>query len=168
MRSIRNDLDRPHQFAAERVGFVAVKAAISGRNLILIAEQYYPVDDGDYIHDDSVGAMINQEAIRKALEIALLRGVGMFHVHSHEHFGSPGFSRIDTSEQEQFIPDFFSVQNNFPHGAIVLSHDCAYGRVWVDRLKSFDINEFYIVGSRLMIDTPQRAQFKGSRNESSR
>jgi len=30
-----------------------------------------------------VGAMISQEAIRKALETALVRGAGVFHVHMH-------------------------------------------------------------------------------------
>jgi hypothetical protein len=56
--------------------------------LVLLAEGYHPVADDDYIDDPTVGAMMGQEAIRKALKVALLQPVGMFHVHVHEHRGT--------------------------------------------------------------------------------
>ena len=161
MTSVRGDLDRPHRFASERVGFISTKAALAGRKLILIAEKYYPVDDSEYIDDETVGAMISQEAIRKALEIALKRRVGMFHVHTHEHLGSPGFSRTDISEQDNFVPDFFSVQGELPHGAIVLSRDRAAGRVWISRAENKAIDEFCTVGSRFLIDLPRATRYEG-------
>jgi hypothetical protein len=119
----------------------------------LLAESYHPVADDDYIDDPTVGAMMGQEAIRKALNIALLQPVGMFHVHMHEHRGRPAYSPTDRREQLKFVPDFFKVRRQMPHGAIVLSYDRAIGRAWFDRNTVIDITEFNITGSRMTIDT---------------
>jgi hypothetical protein len=143
----------PHPFAAERVGFISVRATTAGDDsLVLLAADYFPLADDEYVDDTSVGAMMGQEDIRKALEIALLRSVGMVHVHLHEHHGRPHFSRIDVREQAKFVPDFFKVRREMPHGAVVLSHDRANGRVWLDRDTIVDISEFDVVGRRLTID----------------
>lgn len=149
---VRQDLRRSHRFAAERVGFISVRAANAGRTLILLAEGYHPVADDDYVDDPTVGAMMGQEAIRRALNIALLEQVGMIHVHMHAHEGRPGFSRTDRSEQLKFVPDFFKVRPQMPHGAVVLSHDHAIGRIWLSPEISAEISEFDIVGSRIKID----------------
>jgi hypothetical protein len=138
---------RPHAFAAERLGFVSAKAAAIPDGMVLFAERYFPVADADYIPDDSVGAMMGQEAIRKALEIALLQKVGMFHIHLHDHRGMPRFSRTDLLEQPKFVPDFFKVRAELPHGAIVLSHDHAAGRVWLDDITVVSISEFIFAGA---------------------
>lgn len=149
--SIRDDLERPHRFAAERVGFISVRAVKTAANLIILAEGYHPVADEDYMDDMSVGAMMSQEAIRQALNVALLKPVGMFHVHMHSHHGRPGFSRTDLREQKKFVPDFFKV-SNLVHGAIVLSYDRQTGSVWVSPSKVLPIKEFNIVGPRLYND----------------
>jgi hypothetical protein len=148
LKGVRQDLETPHAFAAERVGFISVRAAIAGENLLLLAHGYHPVDDSDYVNDQSVGAMMGQEAIRKALNIALLQPVGMIHVHMHGHRGVPRFSKIDLSEQDYFVPDFFKVRETMPHGALVLSHDKAVGRIWLNRTAVSDIHEFNIIGWR--------------------
>ncbi len=149
---VRRDLSRPHKFAAERVGFISVRAANTKDNLILIAQAYHPLMDEDYVDDVSVGAMMGQEAIRKALNIALLGPVGMFHVHMHEHKGRPSFSRTDLREQLKFVPDFFKVRREMPHGAIVLSHDRAVGRVWLGPKTVIAISEFVTVAPKTRID----------------
>jgi hypothetical protein len=152
LRDVRRDLARPHHFAAERVGFISIRAASAGNRLILLAGGYHPVADDDYIDDPSVGAMMGQEAIRKALNVALLQPIGMFHVHMHEHEGRPAFSRMDRREQLKFVPDFFKVRRQMPHGAIVLSHDRAIGRVWLNPETVVAIPEFDTVGPHMMID----------------
>lgn len=152
LKEVRRDLTRPHRFAAERVGFISVRAAKTARNIVLLAEGYYPLADDDYINDPTVGAMMSQEAIRKALNVALLQSVGMFHVHMHEHGGRPKFSRTDLREQMKFVPDFFKVCRSLPHGAIVLSHDRAAGRVWFNSTAVADIFEFNIVDSPMNVD----------------
>jgi len=152
LEEVRHDLARPHRFAAERVGFISVRPAATARSLVLIAEAYHPVADQDYLDDPSVGAMMGPEAIRKALDIALLQNVGVFHVHMHEHSGRSGFSGTDLREQTKFVPDFFTICPTMPHGAIVLSRDLAAGRVWLSPSQLLPINELNVVGSPMTID----------------
>ena len=151
LRNVRHDLGRRHAFAAERVGFISARAASTSNSLLLEAISYFPVADVDYVNDRSVGAMMGQEAIRKALNIALMQKVGVFHVHMHEHKGQPGFSRTDLREQAKFIPDFFKVCHQLPHGAIVLSHDQAAGRVWLAPDKIVAIPEFNVIGNQTVV-----------------
>jgi hypothetical protein len=146
------DLARPHSFAAERVAFITVRAANARRSLLLLAEGYHPVADEDYVDDPRVGAMMGQDAIRKALDLALLQEVGLVHVHEHGHCGRPGFSRIDLSEQLRFVPDFFSVRPEMPHGALVLSQNRASGRIWLGPERIESISEFNVMGPRIFID----------------
>jgi len=65
--------------------------------------------------------MVGSAAISKALEIAYGSKASMFHVHLHEHLGTPRFSPTDTRESAKFVPDFFKVAPGMPHGAIVWS-----------------------------------------------
>lgn len=134
LKMVRDDLERPHSFAAERVGFFLCRAGkLSGHGLIILAATYDPVDDEDYLPDDSVGAMMGPAAIRKALQRVYAGGAGdisLFHVHMHGHIGLPGFSRVDVTESKKFVPDFFNVAPLMPHGIIVLSYDRAVGLCW--------------------------------------
>jgi len=151
MAGMRTDLVRPHAFADERVGFISVRAAQGAGALTLVAENYYPVADDEYLRDETVGAMVGQEGFRKALELALLRPVGVFHVHMHTLPGRLWFSSIDLREQLRFVPDFFKVRKEIPHGAIVLSPTSAAGRAWVSSDKIFPITEFNVVGAQMKI-----------------
>jgi len=151
MAHVRRDLERPHAFAHERVGFIAVRATTGREHLVLLAERYHPVADEDYIRDDTVGALIGQEALRKALEVALLQSVGMFHVHAHFHPGKLWFSLTDLREQARFVPDFFSVRESMPHGALVLNHTDAAGRVWLSRTGISTIDEFDTIGAKVEV-----------------
>jgi hypothetical protein len=83
---------------------------------------------------------------------ALLQPVGMVHVHVHEHSGRPAFSFVDRREQRQFVPDFFKVRREIPHGAIVLSHDRAIGSLWLDPDTIVSISEFNSVGPHTTVD----------------
>jgi hypothetical protein len=153
MKEVRADLQRPHEFADERVGFIAVRAAQGLHGLVLLAETYHPVIDEDYLRDPSVGAMLGSDALRKALEFALLRPVGIFHVHRHFHSAEPRFSRIDLREQLKFVPDFFKVRRTMPHGTIVLSDDMGYGHVWLSSDHVIEIAEFNFIGKTIDIQT---------------
>lgn len=128
---VHADLSRPHAFAAERVGFIACTAleAPSG-NVTLLANEYLPVADDHYVDAPRVGAMMSSAAIRTALEYAYAGPISMFHVHRHEHYGGPRFSRVDLNGYAQFVPNFWHVQPKLPHGALLLSHDSAIGLCW--------------------------------------
>ena len=152
LTEVRTDLLRPHPFAMERVGFISMKAANTPRSLVLLACGYYPVEDDDYLDDPTVGAMMGSEAIRKALNIALLQPVGMFHVHVHDHVGRPDFSYTDVREQFKFVPDFFKVGGQMPHGALVLSQNRTAGRVWLAPNAVIDISEFNSIGPQTVVE----------------
>lgn len=152
MAAVRNDLMRDHHFAHERIGFITTRAAAGKEHLVLLAEDYYPVADEDYVRDPEVGARIGQEALRKALNLALLNPVGIIHVHMHL---LPSrrlwFSPIDLSELRNFIPDFFKVRANMPHGAIVLSKMSAAGLVWTALSEVQPVNEFNFIGAQVQV-----------------
>lgn len=133
LAAIRADLRRPHAFAHERVGFIAAGLAAAHDELLILARDYRPVRDEEYLQDASVGAMMSAEAIRRARQWAMNDRAAIFHVHTHGGRGIPGFSGVDIRENAKFVPNFVSVAPNFAHGAIVLSDTAAFGQVWLDR-----------------------------------
>ena len=133
LTAIRSDLRRPHPFAYERVGFISAGLSAVGDDLLVLAREYRPVADDEYLNDPTVGAMMGPDAIRNALQWALQDGVAMFHVHTHAGHGIPCFSGIDLRENAKFVPDFFKVSPQCAHGAIVLSDTAAHGLIWVGR-----------------------------------
>ncbi len=146
--AVMANLRRRHVFAAERVGFLLCRPAhLPGSGLLLLAQAFHAVADEDYLDDPTAGATMGPDAIRKALQIAYNKGASMFHVHIHEYKGKPGFSSTDSRETTRFVPDFWHVQPDLPHGAIVLSKDSAYGRCWIPgKKRPEEISEFVSVG----------------------
>jgi hypothetical protein len=132
-RAILEDLKRPHEFAFERVGFVSCRAAAIKDGVMVLAASYQTVADENYLEDKKVGARINGAALREAMQTSLDQNAGMFHVHLHEHKGQPRPSTIDRIESRKFIPDFFNVTPNLPHGTIILSEDSAIGNCWLGK-----------------------------------
>lgn len=152
MAGVRRDLVRRHAYAHERIGFITTRAAPGKDHLVLLAEGYHPVADDEYMRDPMVGARIGQEALRKALNLALLNPVGVFHVHMHllpER--RLWFSQIDLSEQRNFVPDLFKVGATMPHGALVLSPRSEAGLVWTTSNDVRPIAEFNTVGAQLKV-----------------
>ena len=131
---IRKDLERPHPFAAERVGLMLCGAGrASGNGLVILLARYVALDDDDYVLDRRAPVTIGPSAFRKALQFAYNGGaqnVSIFHVHMHEHLGHPAFSRTDATESRRFVPDFFNTAPSVPHGALILSRDKATGLCW--------------------------------------
>jgi hypothetical protein len=153
---VRRDLHRPHPFAAERVGFLVCRAGrVAGDGLVILAAGYDAVGDEDYLDDPRVGAMMGPAAIRKALQRAYNAGAedcSVFHVHMHAHLGPTGFSEVDDRECRKFVPDFFNVAPEMPHGAIVLSLDQAVGLCWTTpEAVLVPINRFTSVGAPLRV-----------------
>jgi hypothetical protein len=154
LREVRDDLCRPHPFAAERVGFLLCRAGrLKDNGLVILAGGYHLVEDDDYLDDPRVGAMMGPAAIRKAMQRAYNGGaqdIGLFHVHMHDHAGMPGFSRVDLTEYNKFVPDFFNAVPAMPHGAIVLSLDRAIGLCWRTRdAQPERIDRFASIGAPL-------------------
>lgn len=150
LTTVRIDLRRPHAFAHERVGFISAGLSAIDDDLLILAREYRPVLDEDYLRDPSVGAMMGPDAIRKAMQWALQSGAALFHVHTHGGRGLPGFSGVDLRENAKFVLDFLKVAPQCAHGAIVLSDTAARGQVWLgrDRPHAF-IEHFTEVGAPL-------------------
>jgi hypothetical protein len=149
---VRADLCRPHAFAAERVGFMYCRfGRIGARGLVILAFDYEPVDDANYIDDPAFGAVINSTAFRSALGRALREAVGVFHVHMHDHSGLPAPSRADLRETARFVPDFFHARPSLPHGALILSRDRLSARVWFKKQTSpVAVENARVVGAPLV------------------
>lgn len=152
LATVQADLHRRHAFASERVGFIAAAMSWAAAELILVAYDYHPVADEDYLDDPSVGAMMGPDAIRKALQVSMNDGCATFHVHTHGGPGVPGFSPVDLRENDKFGPGFFKVTPQRPHGAVVLSNTAARGAVWLRKNdRPAPIDKFSVVGSPLRI-----------------
>ncbi len=148
LEDIHRDLDRPHAFAFERVGFLICGAAtVPGGEILLSAQQWLPTDDDHYINDPRAGATIGAAAFRRVFELIYNQPATVLHLHRHEHRGVPGFSRTDAISMAQFVPGFFNACHTHPHGAVVLSHDAAVGALWLRKgAKPVAINRFDFVG----------------------
>lgn len=119
---IRKDLERPHEFAYERVGFLSSRFTMLDHDTLLVfLTRYDPVDDEDYIDDKTVGARINGNAIRKAMQRVLDTKDGMFHVHMHPGNHLPGLSITDRNEIPPIIQSFRNVEPNVIHGILLMS-----------------------------------------------
>lgn len=132
----RADLRRPSSVSGERIGFVLGRSAESqGRTTIILCE-YLAVPDSMYERDSSVGARIGSSAIRMVMQRALDGGLGVFHVHRHEHVGVPSFSSVDLQSLAELAPCFARLVPAMCSGGIVLSNDCAAASIWVERKRT--------------------------------
>lgn len=145
---IRNDLARSHEFAFERVGFISAGLSMAvNDDVLVLARDYRPVEDEDYLPNEYHGAIMGPEAIRKALQWTLSGNNSVFHVHIHGGYGRPFFSGIDLSENARFMPDFLKVSPGLIHGALVLSDDSLAGLAFLNRHEpAVSINNFVQVG----------------------
>ena len=132
---IRQDLARPHPFAAERVGFVFGKlGALAGDGRLIILTRYHRIPDEQYEEDETVGARIGREAMQAAM-VAVCHGrparVGLFHVHVHDHSGPTAMSRVDAEGLPPMMPGFQQMGRQAAHGIVILSRDHGSGWVWL-------------------------------------
>jgi len=135
LEGIIADLRRPHPFAAERAGFIGCKTSACRGGVLVLAHTYIPLPDDWYVDDPSFGCVFNADAMRAAMQFALANDASMFHVHMHGYIGTPWFSRPDLRESSKFVPDFWNVKPDLPHGTLVLSPDGAAGLCWYPRQK---------------------------------
>lgn len=120
--AVVKDLTRQHSFASERIGFIATKhKVLETGSIIIFATSYYPIRDEFYIDDPSVGARINSDAIREAMQIIIDKNVGLFHVHLHSlSLFIPEFSSIDMQDNPKIVKSFGYTDDSQVHGMVVL------------------------------------------------
>jgi len=128
---VLDDLRRPHPFALERVGFLTAKLGNRrGSDLIVFLADYIAVPDNQYINDRSVGARMNSDAIRAAMQHILNTQDGLFHVHLHDWSGIPELGYTDRMEIPPIVNSFCNVGPSSAHGIVLLSSDKAMALAW--------------------------------------
>lgn len=146
------DLDRPHPFARERVGFFSCGVGtLKSGGFVLLARGYHPVADDHYEDDPRVGAMLGSAAFRSIMQEIYTTAGCVVHVHRHDHEGQPGPSRVDQSEMERFMPDFFGVAPKYPHAALILSLDNGWGKLWMPGGGVIEMSAIFVVDERMQI-----------------
>ena len=132
------DLKRPHKFAAERVGFLFTKSKyLNESTVLIIATEYQPVEDWDYIEDNSVGASFNSDSIAKAMQGALDRQSGCFHVHLHAHKGKPYPSYTDKNGLPGVVHSLSNIASKQANGILILSENAFYSEIKIGRETTF-------------------------------
>jgi proteasome lid subunit RPN8/RPN11 len=151
-KAVHEDLVRPHKFADERMGFLVCKPSMAGNGTLILAQSYLITPDDWYIPDERFGCVFNSDAMRVAMQAALSQKASIFHVHVHDHYGEPWFSRADLRESREYVPNFWHVQPEHPHGTVVFSHDEIAGLCWLPGQEAPQIiQKFSIVGGPLKI-----------------
>ncbi len=148
LAGVRADLERPHSFAAERVGVLYCRFNNVGKSaLLILGHHYVSLPDDQYIEDQRFGAVIGPEAFRDIIQHVYDDPVGAFHVHMHPGKGKPKPSGTDKVETAKFVPDFFHGRPDVPHGALILTKESISGRVWLrEDGKPKQIDEFRLTG----------------------
>lgn len=159
-----NDLRRPHSFADERVGFLQTTSKVlADGTVLIIATEYNPVNDENYIEDDRVGAKINSAAIRAAMQRSLKKQGGCFHVHLHDHRGQPGPSRTDSNSLPSVVESLGNIAPNQANGFLILSQNSFYASIKIPGEKAFLQPEVVTV-----VGKPMLLAFTGERKSKSR
>ena len=127
-----SDLERPHPFAAERIGFFSTSIMQSGkgRNSVVV-RGYTSLSDDRYIDDHQSGARIDRIAIRESLQRILDENSGQLHVHIHSHRGPPEPSSMDQRELPRLAKSFVAADCAQAHGGLILSQDSAHACLWL-------------------------------------
>lgn len=148
---ILRDLERPHPFAGERIGFVTGRMGTLVDGKLIILTGYHVIPDHEYIKDPKVGARIGSEAITWAMQAAYHgrpKREGVFHIHLHGHHGQTGLSGVDRREVPPMIPGFQSVGREAAHGIIILSLDHGSAWVWLPGQQEFmEATSMAVIGS---------------------
>lgn len=143
------DIERPHAFAAERIGFFYGRiGTVSKNELLVLIFEYSAVPDEGYVEDKYSGARINSATIRNAMQKALSNKCGVFHIHLHAWKGRAAFSSTDRKEQGKLIQSFNNAMPQQVHGQIVFTLDNFAGLALIPNNKRpFSITDMSIVGA---------------------
>jgi len=125
-----SDLERPHRFAAERVGFFSTKTTRVSDLVLIHCVEYHPADDEHYLRDGSVGARIGSAAITEAMARCATNNVGQLHIHTHGGRGEPRPSVVDNAETPSLARSFSNANQHGLSGWGVLSEDSAWVSVY--------------------------------------
>lgn len=145
---MQEDLRKPHPFAYERVGFLFTKTILLfDTSYLIVATDYLPIADEDYIEDMNVGAKINSNSIRTAMQGIVDRNGGCFHVHLHNHSGKPYPSFTDQESLPGIVNSFSNIASKQANGILILSRDGFYTDIkYGNETQTYKANTISVVG----------------------
>lgn len=123
------DLERPHSFAGERLGFFSFRQSLDAAEPLLHCFEYHSIPDDQYVEDYSVGGRIGGEAIRAAMNRAYNTGAGQLWVHTHGRNGMPGVSPTDRESGPKVVQSCANAEPKALHGWGVISEHGICGQV---------------------------------------
>ena len=141
---IEKDLKRDHEYAYERIGFLLTRSYKSDGETQVLAYDYYPIIDENYIKDSLVGARINSNAIRNAMQTSLTENCGVFHIHRHCHNGKPSESIDDEQGIPPMMESISRLNHNENFGYLILSIDSVLCKVYSPNQKTFFEADIFI------------------------
>ena len=160
------DLERPHPYAAERVGFLSFRQSTHRNKPILLCYDYHSISDSHYMHDGSCGARIGGEAIRHAMGRAFRDQSGQLWIHAHARRGCPAASRIDLQEGPKVAQSVLNAQPKAFQGWSVISENGICGQVLAMDGTVYEMADLSVVGWPMV--TPSRPSPKALRRNTVR
>lgn len=147
--AMTQDLNRPHPYASERVGFFSTSTISAGEHFdIITITGYHVIPDDEYINDRSVGAKINTQAIRSAMERIIQTGNGCLHVHLHSHDGKPTPSGTDLKSLPDISRSFLNANPETVCGYLIISNDNFFCSVYEENKKNpVKVDQMTIIGN---------------------
>jgi hypothetical protein len=124
-----DDLERPHPFAGERLGFFSFRQALDTAEPLLLCFEYHSIPDDHYIEDYSVGGRIGSEAIQAAMSRAYNTGAGQLWVHTHGRKGIPQASPVDEESGPKIVQSCANAQPKMLHAWAVISEQGICGQI---------------------------------------
>lgn len=129
LKAVLDDLERPHRFAAERLGFISFRQSLHSKTPFLLCHEYHSIPDEQYIYDETCGGRIDGNAIRSAMGRAFREQCGQLWVHMHGRRGIPGPSPTDLEEGPKVVQSLANAQPKVFQGWAVISEDGIAGAV---------------------------------------
>lgn len=164
-KQVRDDLERPHEFASERVGFISAShIKLSSGKYIIFLKEYFLVPDEFYINDPLVGARINSSAIHDALQRIIDTKKGSFHVHLHSfQKQNPEFSKTDLKDNPEIVKAFSFAGRDQIHGMIIFGAKGFNALVKVPGdTELIQVSKITSIGYPMKISTPKNKYLKST------
>jgi molybdopterin/thiamine biosynthesis adenylyltransferase len=145
------DLERPHSFAGERLGFFSFRQALHEERPLLLCYDYHPIPDGDYIPDTKCGGRIGVAAIRAAMGRSFREMAGQLWVHTHGRCGHPRPSSTDLKEGPNILRSLANAQPATLQAWGILSEDGIYGQIQTLDSQVCEFSDLTVVGWPMVI-----------------
>lgn len=145
------DLERPHSFAGERLGFFSFRQSLHRDRPLLLCYDYHSVPDKQYIRDRSCGGRIDGAAIQTAMGRAYRDGCGQLWVHTHGPDGHPSPSGTDLAEGPKVVRSLANAQGKVMQGWAIISKEGTWGQVRALDGRLHDFQDIAVIGRPMII-----------------